>query len=86
MTDEEADIIKRLELSCDGHPFAKIAWPHRLLHDAISLIKKKIEEATDLKGENEALRKKLQMMHRRAQIAETAINKAVKYDDLWSNY
>ena len=31
MTDE---LIKELRAACDGHPHAKIPWPHRLLHRA----------------------------------------------------
>jgi len=34
MTDDQCDIIIRLNEACIGHPFAKIAWPHRVLHDA----------------------------------------------------
>lgn len=33
------DIVKRLTDACNGHPDAKIPWPHRLLHDAIDEIK-----------------------------------------------
>lgn len=32
------DIITRLNEACIGHPHARIAWPHRLLHDAIKEI------------------------------------------------
>jgi len=32
------DIIERLLAACDGHPFAKIPWPHHLLHDAVAEI------------------------------------------------
>jgi hypothetical protein len=28
------DIVERLNEHCVGHPYAKIEWPHRLLHDA----------------------------------------------------
>lgn len=28
------DMPARLRAACIGHPFAKIPWPHRLLHDA----------------------------------------------------
>jgi hypothetical protein len=28
------DIVDRLNDHCVGHPYAKIEWPHRLLHDA----------------------------------------------------
>ena len=32
------DILDRLKAACVGHPHARIAWPHRLLHDAIEEI------------------------------------------------
>lgn len=32
------DIVARLYAACNGHPHAKIAWPHRLLHDAVKEI------------------------------------------------
>lgn len=28
------NIIDRINEACVGHPFARIPWPHRLLHDA----------------------------------------------------
>jgi len=28
------DIVQRLNDHCVGHPYSKIEWPHRLLHDA----------------------------------------------------
>lgn len=28
------DLPDRLREACDGHPHAKIPWPHRLLHEA----------------------------------------------------
>ena len=31
-------LIDRLKAACDGHPAAKVAWPHRLLHDAIEAL------------------------------------------------
>lgn len=34
------DIIDRLKEACNGHPTAKIPWPHRLLHDAIAEIER----------------------------------------------
>lgn len=30
------EMVERLREACVGHPHAKIAWPHRLLHDAAS--------------------------------------------------
>ena len=35
-----SDIVERLHEACNGHPHAKIAWPHRLLHDAVAEIER----------------------------------------------
>lgn len=43
------DIVERLEAHCNGHPNAKIPWPHRVLHDAISEIKRLRAELAALK-------------------------------------
>ncbi len=32
------DIVERLREACNGHPHAKIPWPHHLLHDAVAEI------------------------------------------------
>ena len=29
-----SDLVERLRGACNGHPHAKIAWPHRILHEA----------------------------------------------------
>lgn len=29
-----ADLVERLRAACNGHPHAKIEWPHRILHEA----------------------------------------------------
>ena len=34
----DGDIVERLKAACSGHPYARISWPHRLLHDAIAEI------------------------------------------------
>lgn len=36
MTDsaEKGDLVERLNAHCVGHPYSKIEWPHRLLHDS----------------------------------------------------
>jgi hypothetical protein len=47
-----SDITKRLLNACNGHPDAKIAWPHRLLHDAV-------DEVERLRSENESFRSAL---------------------------
>lgn len=43
-----ADIVARLMSACNGHPYAKIAWPHRILHesaDEIIALRTRAEEA-----------------------------------------
>lgn len=37
---DSADILDRLEAHCVGRPYAKIEWPHRLLHDAVAEIER----------------------------------------------
>lgn len=39
-TEMAEDVLARLKAACVGHPNAKIAWPHRLLHDAIAEIER----------------------------------------------
>ena len=36
--EREKDIVVRLLEACNGHPHAKIKWPHRVLHDAVNAI------------------------------------------------
>lgn len=36
------EVVKRLRAACNGHPAAKIPWPHRLLHEAADLIEKQL--------------------------------------------
>jgi len=35
-----SDLPERLREVCNGHPAAKINWPHRLLHDAADEIER----------------------------------------------
>lgn len=35
-----SEIVGRLLAKCSGWPYAKISWPHRLLHDAVAEIKR----------------------------------------------
>lgn len=46
------EMIRRLKDACNGHPNALIPWPHRLLHDTISLLDR-------LAAENRELREKV---------------------------
>lgn len=42
------DILDRLKEACNGHPHAKIEWPHRVLHAAIAEITTLRERVTNL--------------------------------------
>lgn len=44
MSGKRKTIRERLLAACDGHPHARIPWPHRLLHDAENEIGK-LEDA-----------------------------------------
>ena len=47
MTDSSTDsLVERLRKACNGHPHAKIAWPHRVLHEAADRIEA-LEQAVD---------------------------------------
>lgn len=35
---DAASLVGQLRQACIGHPFAKIEWPHRLLHEAADTI------------------------------------------------
>jgi regulator of replication initiation timing len=61
MTDpkEVADLVATLREHCIGHPHAKIAWPHRLLHDAATTLETLSSENAALKQENEKLQEAL---------------------------
>lgn len=36
--DDKLKLVERLRAECSGHPHAKIAWPHRILHEAASAL------------------------------------------------
>ena len=38
-----SDIRERLRRLCNGHPYAKVPWPHRELHEAVDIIDKLVE-------------------------------------------
>lgn len=63
MTDtptEEIDLICQEILdNCKGHPHAKIAWPHRILHKAVALIRALAAERDAQKAEIARLREAL---------------------------
>lgn len=47
MTDKIAD---ELRAACSGHPHAKIAWPHRLLHRAADELDAKDKQIAELEA------------------------------------
>ena len=49
-----SDLVERLRAACNGHPHAKIAWPHRILHEAadrIEALERELSEARALVAE-----------------------------------
>lgn len=52
-----ADLVDRLRGACDGHPYAKIEWPHRILHEAADEIGKLREELTATRAERDRAQK-----------------------------
>lgn len=40
MTTANGGLVARLREACDGHPHAKIEWPHRILHEAADEIER----------------------------------------------
>ena len=53
------DILEDLAAACDGHPFARIPWPHYLLHAAIAEIR---QLRADLKAAQQPL-ERLKTLH-----------------------
>jgi len=49
MTDH-AELIARLREACNGHPYAKIAWPHRILHEAADAISSLVRERDEARA------------------------------------
>lgn len=64
------DIVAKLRQACKGHPHAKIAWPHRLLHEAADTIKALKQRIADLERSEAATQKLYQSWHDRALKAE----------------
>lgn len=46
---ELAGLIARLREACNGHPHAKIAWPHRVLHEAATALAALVVERDGLR-------------------------------------
>jgi len=50
-----SDLVERLRAACNGHPHAKIAWPHRILHEAADRIEALERERAALRDERDSL-------------------------------
>ena len=52
-TPEQArKLAKELLEACNGHPHAKIPWPHRKLHDAAQALEDLADQMSDLQHDN----------------------------------
>jgi hypothetical protein len=49
-TDSEEKLVERLREACNGHPHAKIAWPHRVLHEAADTIARLVAERDEARA------------------------------------
>ncbi len=62
-----SDIIDQINEACVGYPYAKIAWPHRLLHDArdtITTLRARVSELLRFNNEFEARAREAERIHR----------------------
>ena len=76
---ETRDVVERLREACVGKP-AKVAWPHRLLHDAIAEIERLRKAGEE---QNALLAGQLAATASRAERAGAALKRL--YDEqLWS--
>lgn len=50
MSDSPVTLVERLRAACVGHPHAKIAWPHRILHEAAAEIESLRSRNAELEG------------------------------------
>lgn len=44
------ELIERVRAACNGHPHAKIAWPHRILHEAADALSSQAAEIEKLRA------------------------------------
>ena len=65
-----SDLLERLGAACVGHPHAKIAWPHYLLHDAMDAIRERDAEIERLRYRVSEENRKLIFLN-----IESAVNK-----------
>src|SRR5690554_2559701 len=48
--DTTSEVVARVRAACVGHPYAKIEWPHRLLHEAADHIEALTKRVGELEG------------------------------------
>lgn len=53
---DELGLVERIRAECNGHPHAKIAWPHRILHEAADALAAKDAAIERLVAERDALK------------------------------
>lgn len=68
------DIVACLNDACVGHPHAKIAWPHNLLHDAATEITRLREQLAEAERQRDA-------EYERAESQAALVNCACCYDE-----
>jgi len=59
-----ADVVGKLRALCVGHPYAKVAWPHRELHEAADLITALEARAEKAERERDDLAAMIRELHR----------------------
>lgn len=52
-------LVERIRAACNGHPHAKIAWPHRILHEAADELERRAAAIERLVAERDEARKAL---------------------------
>lgn len=77
---EISEIVRELREACSGHPHAKIAWPHRLLHraaDALERLSAKVAQTSavsvDWQAEAEECKQLAAENFKRAKVAEAQV-------------
>jgi len=59
MQSDDLGLVERIRAACVGHPHAKIAWPHRILHEAADALAAKDAAIERLVAERDEAREAL---------------------------
>lgn len=57
MQSDDLGLVERIRAACVGHPHAKIAWPHRILHEAADALAAKDAAIERLVAERDEARR-----------------------------